>query len=87
MVQLGLIVYFKHKIIGYYGAVVPMKYPGLRSGQYNHTKHNMRDVFMCILQNHYPQNNLQKIVKILGSIYEKEDLDEVSSRKYQLGSE
>ena len=87
MVQLGLMDNFNFQFLQWYGATIHMKKPRNLLGQSNITKHKMREVVMHTAEPASTQEDTERMVKILNSIYEKSYLKQVVNNASQLNFE
>ena len=69
---------FRHKVLAWDDAVVPMKEPGIFLGKPNPTKLNMREVVMKKSDLDSTREATEQVVKGLDSTYDKYNSDKVA---------
>ena len=87
MVQLGLSNDFKHQVIQWDGATVPMEQPRSLLGQTDPKNHDMHEVVMQTAEPVSTREATEILAKTLDITYFKADLEQVAASATQINSE
>ena len=83
MLHLGLLAYFNLRFLQWDGVSVPTKNIIMIRQTYL-TSHEMREVVIQTAEPFYKREVIERLVKILYSVYMKEDLERVAANTTQL---
>ena len=87
MVQPGLEINFKHQVLSWYNAVVPMKYSSSFLGQYNLNMSDMREVIIQTSEPASTKEATKIMVNIINSTYAKSNIEQVAANPARMNYE
>ena len=87
MVHIGLLANFKHQVLHWDVATIPMKEPSVMLGQTDLTSRKMRKVVIQTKEPVSTREATDRMVKILDINYAKADIEQLAANKTHMNSD